>query len=369
VLNFTIAHFSLDNVLLFFTFRHYIIQQHEEIMNIKQLLLGSALASMMFAACSSDDSGTGASSGSCDVSALPASSLSFEKTDSGCYAQGTMDAVAFATYVANYSNAGWLPVTANPSPDGQGGEYVFSKTEGTVSHTVTLTGASGAVSVVYVKTGDASSNGGALDIPVNNASTCDLATAKLPPSELAWKPTFGGSCEVSQTISLASLQKFDTLLIAAGYKQTKISNESFRYTIEKPNMVASTIDRDTLLFTYSMETFVGTFSGVTEQMTARQILAYELNEVAKAHLPEDLYALGEIYGNAFEVSSVPSAVNSTYVANQLNKYGWNLKETISSTYTVDYEGSIVYNGAVYTMELTYFVLDSDDHYYITIEKK
>ena len=39
------------------------------------------------------------------------------------------------------------------------------------------------------------------------------------------------------------------------------------------------------------------------------------------------------------------------------------------TDTLDYEGSIVYNGAVYTMELTYFVLDSDDHYYITIEKK
>lgn len=338
-------------------------------MNIKQLLLGSALASMMFAACSSDDSGTGASSGSCDVSALPASSLSFEKMDSGCYAQGTMDAVAFATYVANYTNAGWLPVTANPSPDGQGGEYVFSKTEGTVSHTVTLTGASGAVSVVYVKTGDASSNGDALDIPVNNASTCDLATAKLPPSELAWKPTFGGSCEVSQTISLASLQKFDTLLIAAGYEQKKLTTESFRYTIEKPNMVASTIDRDTLLFTYSMETFVGTFSGVTEPMTETQKLGYELTEVARANLPADVFAKGRISnnGDAFQASGIPSAVNRTYAISQLNKFGWNLKEGASS-YSSIY-GSITYNGTVYTMELIYYDDTAGDEYSIYIRKK
>ena len=326
------------------------------------------VAAIMLAACS-DDSSTGGPSGSCDTSALPASSLSFASSGEGCVAQESMDAVAFMSMVADYTNAGWLPVAANPQPNGDG-EYVFSKQDGAVSHSVTLTTTGGNVTVVYVKTGDTpQTSDPTTEVPVKNASTCDLATAKLPPSELAWKPTFGGSCEVSQTISLASLQKFDTLLIAAGYKQTKISNESFRYTIEKPNMVASTIDRDTLLFTYSMETFVGTFSGVTEQMTARQILAYELNEVAKAHLPEDLYALGEIYGNAFEVSSVPSAVNSTYVANQLNKYGWNLKETISSSYTVDYEGSIVYNGAVYTMELTYVDLDSEDHYYITIEKK
>ena len=337
-------------------------------MNIKQLLLGSALASMMFAACSSDDSGTGASSGSCDVSALPASSLSFEKTDNGCYAQGTMDAVAFATYVANYSNAGWLPVTANPSPDGQGGEYVFSKTEGTVSHTVTLTGASGAVSVVYVKTGDASSNGGALDIPVNNASTCDLATAKLPP-DLAWKPTFGGSCEVSQTISLASLQKFDTLLIAAGYEQKKLTTESFRYTIEKPNIVASTIDRDTLLFTYSMETFVGTFSGVTEPMTEKQKLGYELTEVARANLPADVFAKGRInnYGDEFYTGYIPSAVNCAYVISQLNKFGWNLKEGACSSYSA-IKGSITYNGSVYTMTLYYNDYTSGDEYSIYISK-
>lgn len=336
-------------------------------MNIKQLLLGSALASMMFAACSSDDSGTGASSGSCDVSALPASSLSFEKMDSGCYAQGTMDAVAFATYVANYTNAGWHPVTANPSPDGLGGEYVFSKTEGTVSHTVTLTGASGAVSVVYVKTGDASSNGDALDIPVNNASTCDLATAKLPPSELAWKPTFGGSCEVSQTISLASLQKFDTLLIAAGYEQKKLTTESFRYTIEKPNMVASTIDRDTLLFTYSMETFVGTFSGVTEPMTEKQKLGYELTEVARANLPADVFAKGKFDNDdSFYAGGIPSAVNRTYVISQLNKFGWNLKEGADSYSKI--KGSITYNGTVYTMTLYYYDYTSGDEYSIYISK-
>ena len=224
-----------------------------------------------------------------------------------------------------------------------------------------------------MKTGDASSNGGALDIPVNNASTCDLATAKLPPSELAWKPTFGGSCEVSQTISLASLQKFDTLLIAAGYEQKKLTTESFRYTIEKPNMVASTIDRDTLLFTYSMETFVGTFSGVTEPMTEKQKLGYELTEVARANLPADVFAKGKFDSDRdrFYVGSIPSAVNSTYVVSQLNKFGWNLTEgdSYSSSDPV-YYGSITYNGNVYILRMEYYDFSySEDSYSLAISKK
>ena len=325
------------------------------------------VAAIMLAACS-DDSSTGASSGSCDTSALPASSLSFASSGEGCVAQESMDAVAFMSMVADYTNAGWLPVAANPQPNGDG-EYVFSKQDGAVSHSVTLTTAGENVTVVYVKTGDTQQTSDpTTEVPVKNASTCDLATAKLPPSELAWKPTFGGSCEVSQTISLEKLQKFDTLLIAAGYEQTKISNETFRYTIEAPNMESATVDRDTLLFTYSMETFVGTFSGVTGPMTKKQLLGYELTEVARANLPEDVFARGKFddYYDNFYAGDIPSKVDRAYVITQLNKYGWNLKKGASSYSSI---GSITYNGTVYTLTLYYFDHASGDEYSIYISKE
>lgn len=337
-------------------------------MNIKQTLLGCTLASFMFAACSSDDSGTGGSSGSCDVSALPASSLSFESSGDGCVAQESMDAVAFMSMVADYTNAGWLPVAANPQPNGDG-EYVFSKQDGAVSHSVTLTTTGGNVTVVYVKTGDTpQTSDPTTEVPVKNASTCDLATAKLPPSELAWKPTFGGSCEVSQTISLEKLQKFDTLLIAAGYEQTKISNESFRYTITKPDPVSETIDKDTLLFTYSMETFVGTFSGVTVQMTASQVLEYQLREVAQANLPSELYEKGEFTTDRDFLVTGYETVNSSYFVAQLNKFGWNLKEISNYSGDYRYTGSLNYKGLTYEMELEYYdnYLNDKDKYYIII---
>ena len=49
-----------------------------------------------------------------------------------------------------------------------------------------------------------------------NASQCDLATAKLPASALAWQPTFAGGCEVTQQFPLAELQALDQQLIAMG---------------------------------------------------------------------------------------------------------------------------------------------------------
>ena len=46
-----------------------------------------------------------------------------------------------------------------------------------------------------------------------NASKCDMATQKLPASSLAWQPTFGGGCEVTQLFALNELEKFDTLSV------------------------------------------------------------------------------------------------------------------------------------------------------------
>ena len=118
-----------------------------------------------------------------------------------------------------------------------------------------------------------------------------------------------------------------------------------------------------------METFVGTFSGVTEPMTETQKLGYELTEVARANLPADVFAKGRISnnGDAFQASGIPSAVNRTYVISQLNKFGWNLKEGASS-YSSIY-GSITYNGSVYTMELIYYDYTAGDEYSIYIRKK
>lgn len=250
-------------------------------MNIKQMLLGCTLASFMFAACSSDDSSTGGSSGSCDVSALPKSDLSFESRDGGCYAEGSMDAVAFMSVVADYTNAGWLPVTANPSPDGQSGDYVFSKQEGSVTHTVTLTNSAGAVTAVYVKTGDeqgGKENSDSSDPKKNvpNASQCDLATKRLPASALAWTPTFAGGCEVLQEFALADLQALDAELLDMGYEKKSLSAESYKYVLDDWSKEEGLAFKDTLAFVYAMGTFTGTFSSASRDLTKAEKIRLQL---------------------------------------------------------------------------------------------
>ena len=242
-------------------------------MNIKQTLLGCTLASFMFAACSSDDSSTGGSSGSCDVSALPASSLSFEKTDSGCFAQGTMDSLAI--YVANYTNEGWHLT------DGQSGDYVFSKQEGSVTHTVTLTNSAGAVTAVYVKTGDeqgGKENSDSSDPKKNvpNASQCDLATKRLPASALAWTPTFAGGCEVLQEFALADLQALDEELLDMGYFKQSLSAESYKYVLDDWSKEEGLAFKDTLAFVYAMGTFTGTFSSASRDLTKAEKIRLQL---------------------------------------------------------------------------------------------
>lgn len=215
------------------------------------------------------------------------------------------------------------------------------------------------------------STGDPTHVPQVNASTCDLATAKLPASELAWKPNFAGNCEVTQTISLENLQKFDTLLIAAGYEKEIISNQDFRYTIVKTDPVAETIDKDTLFFTYAMETFSGTFSGVTNPMTQDQKLEYEFTEVAKANLPQKIFERGH-YSKSGGLPSFSGtghgSVNRTDFVTQLNKFGWNLTDSPYSTQVIHrYTGSITYNGTVYTMMLDYY--DDDKYYTYAIKKE
>lgn len=187
-----------------------------------------------------------------------------------------------------------------------------------------------------------------------NASTCDLATAKLPPSELAWKANFAGGCDVTQTISLESLQKFDTLLIAAGYEKDIISNENFRYTKVTPNLPTGTLDKDTLFFTYTMETFSGTFSGQTVPMTDSQKLEYELREVASAKFPEGFYD-NSTFDNKYLTSKGECPGTNKDAISLFEEKGWamNLVQAYSDGYRYDYDGDISYNGSTYHIYLEY----------------
>lgn len=197
-------------------------------------------------------------------------------------------------------------------------------------------------------------NAASTESPQTNASTCDLATAKLPPSELAWKANFAGGCDVTQTISLESLQKFDTLLTAAGYEKDIISNENFRYTKVTPNLPTGTLDKDTLFFTYIMETFSGTFSGQTVPMTDSQKLQYELREVAMATFPEGFYDKSSFDNKELSSKGDCSGTNEA-VASLFEEKGWamNLVLTFPDGDRYDYDGDISYNGSTYYIYLQY----------------
>ena len=203
-------------------------------------------------------------------------------------------------------------------------------------------------------------NAASTESPQTNASTCDLATAKLPPSELAWKANFAGGCDVTQTISLESLQKFDTLLTAAGYEKNIISNENFRYTKVTPNLPAGTLDKDTLFFTYIMETFAGTFSGKTVPMTDSQKLEYELREVALATFPEGFCDNGRFENtsisstSSFSSTSECSGTDKTVVS-LFEEKGWamNFVHEYPDGDRYDYDGTISYNGTTYKIYLQY----------------
>ena len=187
----------------------------------------------------------------------------------------------------------------------------------------------------------------------SNASKCDLATQKLPASSLAWQPTFSGGCEVSQQIALDELLKFDTLLIAAGYEKEELTQSSYRYTLETPNVETATSINDTLEFTYMQGTFAGFFRSATnaiDKITMKKILAEQAcpslipATVFEADVCDPVDYTGVIAPEYFLISKEASLIVS-----DLNSYGWVCDIKNGMLYTCNAN----YNGNLYTLQYIY----------------
>lgn len=105
----------------------------------------------------------------------------------------------------------------------------------------------------------------------NNASQCDMATARLPASSLAWQPTFAGGCEVTQQFPLDELNALDQQIVAMGFVKNAITQESYVYTYnykDYDNLIAY---NDTLRFTYAAGFFSGNFISAQQTITQEEI--------------------------------------------------------------------------------------------------
>lgn len=188
---------------------------------------------------------------------------------------------------------------------------------------------------------------------VSNASKCDLATQKLPASSLAWQPTFSGGCEVSQQIALDELLKFDTLLIAAGYEKKELTQSSYRYTLETPNIETATSINDTLEFTYMQGTFAGFFRSATsaiDKVTMKKIL---VKQACPSLIPETVFEKdvcisvdnkGEIAPESFLILKEASSLLS-----DLKNYGWICEIENGMLYTCN----VNHNGNLYSLQYIY----------------
>lgn len=202
------------------------------------------------------------------------------------------------------------------------------------------------------------SSGGGADSPLGNsqyanASQCELATQRLPPSSLAWQPSFSGGCEVSQLIAVADLQKFDTLLIAKGYEKKELVQGSYRYTLETPNIETATSINDTLEFTYMQGTFAGFFRSATsaiDKVTMKKIL---VKQACPSLIPETVFEKdvcisvdnkGEIAPESFLILKEASSLLS-----DLKNYGWTCNIENGMLYTCN----VNYNGNLYSLQYIY----------------
>lgn len=215
-----------------------------------------------------------------------------------------------------------------------------------------------ATMVAMTACSESPSSGGGADSPLGNsqyanASQCELATQRLPPSSLAWQPSFSGGCEVSQLIAVADLQKFDTLLIAKGYEKKELVQGSYRYTLETPNVETATSINDTLEFTYMQGTFAGFFRSATsaiDKVTMKKIL---VKQACPSLIPETVFEKdvcisvdnkGEIAPESFLILKEASSLLS-----DLKNYGWICEIENSMLYTCN----VNHNGNLYSLQYIY----------------
>ena len=187
----------------------------------------------------------------------------------------------------------------------------------------------------------------------SNASKCDLATQKLPASSLAWQPTFGGGCEVSQQIALDELQMFDTWLIAAGYEKKELTQGSYRYTLETPNVETATSINDTLEFTYMQGTFAGFFRSATnpiDKVTMKKIL---VKQACPSLIPEIVFekdvCVSVDYNGKIAPESFLALKDAASILSDLKNYGWMCDIQNGMLYTC----SVNHNGNQYSLQYIY----------------
>lgn len=187
-----------------------------------------------------------------------------------------------------------------------------------------------------------------------NASKCDLATQKLPASSLAWQPTFGGGCEVTQLFALNELEKFDTLLIAAGYQKKELTQGTYRYVLETLNVETTSSTNDTLEFSYLQGTFAGFFRSATNQITKQALKIALTTQACPVLIPESLFEK-QVCGKADNrgtISVEPFLYNPKYeekLASDLNSSGWICNVGAASSYTC----SANYGGNSYSLRFEY----------------
>ena len=179
-----------------------------------------------------------------------------------------------------------------------------------------------------------------------NASKCDLATQKLPASSLAWQTTFGGGCEVTQQFALNELEKFDTLLIAAGYQKKELTQGTYRYVLETLNVETTSSTNDTLEFSYLQGTFAGFFRSATNQITKQALKIALTTQACPVLIPESLFGK-QVCGKADNLGTITVASfyytpkDEAKLASDLNSSGWicNVASASSYTCTANYGGN------------------------------
>lgn len=124
---------------------------------------------------------------------------------------------------------------------------------------------------------------------IANASNCPLATQRLPASPIAWQPTLGGSCEAAQMLELADLESLTNQLKASGWIEKQQMQGMYSYTNELMDVPSGTVTRDTLMFTYTMGGFAGTFRSTTAPFSDREKTTYLVAAYCPILLPPSFF--------------------------------------------------------------------------------
>lgn len=259
----------------------------------------TTMAVSMFAlfGCGSDSS-SGSSGAPCETPELPQSSLEFSTNGASCVAKQDMQPEEYTQLTMDLITNGFNPEMAQQNGTATTQDYSKSTKEAKILLTLTYDISTTKMEATYTKT---------MKEVGANASECDKATAGLPASELAWKPTFSGECEVAQQFDLESLQAYDEELDLYGYTKDELTKESYRYTRVNidPTGYVETANRDTLAFTYSMGTFLGTFNSTPSPLSNLGRIVYNYMSTVVDDMEKENLAFKTSYKNSAKIKTLP----------------------------------------------------------------